>query len=303
MNSSPNFNRFFYTEQLQSLQKACKWLNVKRGRASKYIKLINEFYKHGIRSPDHLLAYYESCEIVEIYQCWEKSIINFPGLSHKIRKAFSKGPTLREYERTDTSTNRPRNDSFVYYLAGKLLKAGVMVVAVDGIIAKDSNFDGDADIAFLFNGCAISIECKRPQSKETIDDRVKEAIRQLGDVGGIVSLDCSALIRPLEHIIREGSPEEAELFLSNCLENSVKPICVKHLEDHIIGFLLFARAPCVIEIGYSQLFSPNGKNIIHCRQDCVNTFLALNNNNSQNTEAFRFIFESLHQLISSGKVP
>jgi hypothetical protein len=50
---------------------ACKWLNINRGHSTQYSKLIREFFEEDKRSPEHILAYSESCEIMDIYDLWE----------------------------------------------------------------------------------------------------------------------------------------------------------------------------------------------------------------------------------------
>lgn len=103
-------------EFISSLQNALDWLGINHGRGAKYKNLVCEFFLQDKRSKDHILAYNESCEIVDISQLWEHDIDQFLGLKEKIRAVCSKGPTLAEDERVDTSSNRSRNDAFVYLL-------------------------------------------------------------------------------------------------------------------------------------------------------------------------------------------
>ena len=53
----------------QELEQACKWLNIDRGRARDYVRLLEEF-RRGERGPEHVLAYYEADEIVQLFELW-----------------------------------------------------------------------------------------------------------------------------------------------------------------------------------------------------------------------------------------
>ena len=67
MDATPHLERGPYTDHLQSLQAACQWININRGRAAQDSKLVREFFAEGKRSREHILAYNESCEIIDIY--------------------------------------------------------------------------------------------------------------------------------------------------------------------------------------------------------------------------------------------
>ena len=54
---------------LQELEQAREWLNIDRGRAREYVRLLEE-YGRGERRPEHVLAYYEAYDIVELFQLW-----------------------------------------------------------------------------------------------------------------------------------------------------------------------------------------------------------------------------------------
>ena len=253
-------------------------MNIGKGRAAKYNEFIREFFEDGRRSPEHVLAYNESCEIMNIYDLWEKHIENFPGLEQKIRRVFVKGPIIREDERPDTSTNRPRNDAFVHLLAGKLIRAGIKVIAVDGLVARGAACHKDGDITFNWEGSVIDVQCKRPQSKESLDKRVREARRQLTKPSrqgrmGIIAIDCSALIRPLNNILEADSAELASRIIEERVERIVIPEVIRHFDDTIIGAFLFARVPTETRVGESPILSSNGKLIQYMRPDSVSTLL------------------------------
>ena len=118
----------------QELDQACEWLNIDRGRAREYVRLLKDFGR-GEHGPEHLLAYYEADEIVQLFELWGNDIGRFPGLQARLKQACAKGPAMTEDEKTSNSSNKPRNDAFGYLMAGKFLKAGISVGTVDGIRA------------------------------------------------------------------------------------------------------------------------------------------------------------------------
>jgi hypothetical protein len=61
MNRRPSFRKGSYTEQIVQLAAACDWLEIDRGRDVRYRQLIEEFFEEDARSPQHILAYGESC--------------------------------------------------------------------------------------------------------------------------------------------------------------------------------------------------------------------------------------------------
>lgn len=125
---APHFQSAHPTDYLRSLKAACEWMSIDLGRATQYRNLVREFFAEDKRSREHILAYNESCEIIDIYELWEAYTHHFPGLTQKVKAALSSGPSLREDERPETSNNRPRNDAFVYLVAGKLIRAGVKII-------------------------------------------------------------------------------------------------------------------------------------------------------------------------------
>lgn len=293
-----------YEAHVRSLMAACDWIGIDQGRAAQYGPLIRELFEGTERSREHILAYNESCEITDIYELWETNIDNFPNLHKKIRSTFSKGPILREDEKSYTSSNQARNDAFVYLLAGKFIRAGMTVVAVNGILSKHARCESEADITFDWNGSAIDVECKRPQTRGKVQMRVKEACGQLTNpkrLGrpGIVSLDYSAFIRRPGTVIEKDSAEEAEAFLAQLLKTAVTRQMAKRLTPTILGFLLFARAPAMIRKGHSKILSADGTPLQrYFRPESVSTSLIVINANSSHREVLDTVFQMLYQSLS-----
>lgn len=153
------FRKFSYDQHQADVDSACRWLGIGRGRALQYGKLLRELLEEDRRSPEHILAYTESCEIVDVYKLWEHRIDDFPELSDKIRAALSEGPLLRDDEKPAASSNRPRNDAFVYIIAETFLKAGIPVYAVEGVPARDAACSSEADFIFDCGDSLIDVEC------------------------------------------------------------------------------------------------------------------------------------------------
>ncbi len=183
---------------VQKLKRACHWLNIGQGRPRDYVRLLEEFNSAGPLGHEHALAYFESYEIVELLDLWEHRIHEFPGLKTKLRAACAKGPILTDEEKASNSGNRPRNELFVYLMAGKFLAAGISVHSIDGTCTPSGVSVSAADFSFDWNGCNINVECKRVNSPAQLQRRACHARDQIARSGqhGIIAIDCSVLARP-----------------------------------------------------------------------------------------------------------
>lgn len=204
-------------------------MDVGQGRAKDYFRLIKEhkILDNEKLTKEHILAHNESHEIVDLYELWNNNIKDFPGINNKIKTVFEKGPVLREGEIGNGKVKNSsihRNNAFTYLLGGKFISCNIKVVSVDGIShihnKRPVNF---ADITIDWNNLLIDIECKRPQNKKSIVGNFKKACKQISDWNriGIVGIDCSPFIRPSGTLINKESPEKAELFLSQKLEDII----------------------------------------------------------------------------------
>jgi hypothetical protein len=293
-----------HSEHLRSLKMACNWVGISRGRASGYYKYIRELFDHDIRSREHILAFNESCEIVDIYELWQQRIGIFPGLNEKIRRVFKKGPSLSEDERPDTSSQNPRDHAFEYLVAGKLLRAKIKVIAVDGVmIAEGTDFDiGDVDTAFQWNGLIINIECKRPQSEPALKGKVKQAHKKLTvapwrDHMGIIAVDCSVIIRQPGTLLEVDSPKQSHKALMMYLEKKIAEKLTMDLDSNILGFLVFARVPAMVR-QKSRILSPRQKPITYYSLYSVSTFLCITNPSSTDSKnIFRSVCKRLSRVV------
>ncbi len=284
------------SEHIQSLERACDWAGVSMGRAVKYKNLIREFVVDGKESLEHVLAYNESCEIIYIYEFWESHVSQFPGIEEKIKRCFKKGSILREDENPSESTNRPRNDAFVLFLAGVLMKADIKVMAVEGIVAQGMDCHDDADITIEWDGSVIDMQCKRPQTENALEERAEEAYKQLtksdreGQLG-IIAIDCSAIIRPLGKFVGAKSAEHAMQYLVDLLER-VKPKLISRFEPNILGHLLFGRIPGMTT-RISPILSLKGTPYKDLRQDSISRILCHGNPSSPDINKYISICEKI----------
>ena len=260
-------------EYIRNLETACKFLKIERGRAREYVRHLVEFNRAETLTPEHLLAYYESCVIEELFDLlWKNYFEVFPGIEKKIRKACAKGPFLREDEMPKTSSNRPRNDAFCYLVAGKFLSAAISVVSVDGISSRHFTCETSADLTFLWENKHVSVECKRPQSQEAMRGLAKKALKQLSSTGGcgIIAIDCSVICRPNGTVFEASSQEEAEYELYEQLSHDILPELNSMSAELLLGFLLFSRIPAMTAI---DLVDGGGKPIR--RRECIISWLAV----------------------------
>ena len=253
----------------QELEQACRWLNIDRGRARDYVRLLDEFGR-GERGPEHVLAYYEADEIVQLFELWGNDIDLFPGLKARLEKACVKGPVMTEDEKTFNSSNKPRNDAFGYLMAGKFRKAGISVSTVDGICAGSGKSKSAEDISLRWNGLDISVECKRPYSAKGFERLTKEAQRQIKKRRrhGIIIMDCSRLARPADRVFEPESPRVGADALHQWLEKEVEPKLPKPMAKKVLGSILFARIPAMTAIGILDANEQAWR-----RRDCISAIL------------------------------
>jgi hypothetical protein len=105
-------SRAHYTEHVARLTEACQWLGITQGRAVAYVTLVKGFFEKPLRTMEEIFSYNESCEVVDLWKLWRSHADDFPGLRQRLRQVCKKGPTLREAENPESSSNRPRNDAF-----------------------------------------------------------------------------------------------------------------------------------------------------------------------------------------------
>ena len=281
------------TDYLHRLDEACEWLALEQGRVRGYVRLLREFDEGNARSDEHILSYYESYEIVELYELWHSKIDAFPGLYDKLREACGSGPVLREGENLSSSGNRARNDAFAFLMAGKFLAAGILVENVDKISALPTNSAvPDADFSFSWEGASIDVECKRLQSQARLPRRAREARNQIERGGrcGIIAIDCSVLYRPSGTLLETDCSKRAAGDMSGWLQTNIEPKIRPGLTPAILGFILYSRVPAMTATGVLD-----SKGIDIRRRDCVSSRLAVGNPSYPDPSVLR----DIQQLLAS----
>ena len=288
----PKLKKQATNEFINTLQRACHWLEIEHGRTRTYVRLLQEFQSVPQRTREHILAYYESCDIVELVELWENHIHQFPGLKAKLQTACRKGPIVTEDEKTSTSSNKPRNDLFVYLMAGKFLAAGISVDTVDGICATHGITEFTADFSFLWNTLNMNVECKRIHSPAQLLKRAKDARDQVLETRrtGIIAIDCSVIARPSGTLLETESPLQAEREMSRWLEHNIVPQLLTALSPKILGFILFARIPAMTVTG---ILDPSEQ--VYRRRDRISSILAVGNRSCSDRTILQDIAQRLRK--------
>lgn len=268
----------------ETISEALKWMGIEHGRATEYRRLCEEFAK-GKTSRMHFFIYNESCEIIDIYSAWKDKIVNFPGLEAKIRAVFVKGHVLREMENHKTSSNRSRNDAFVYVVAGKLLHVpNVTLLSVDSIpnrtIQEAMTENLSNDIVMRLNGLIVKVECKRPMKAVSLNGNVKKAVKQLEkdkDCAGIVAADLSRSIREDYQYLEASVVRKASDFISSEVQKLLMPYARAFKGENLLGFIGFARVPLVTPVQSAILQSDGQPYAWQVRINSALCFLLIKN--------------------------
>lgn len=267
MNFAPSTkSTIFHSSVLNAgLEKACNWAQIDRGRVTRYAQLIAEYFEGKGISQEHVLAYHEAVEIVEIYELWSRRVNEFPGLKARISESFTSGVLIEDDENLATSGNRPRNDEFAFLVAGRLLVAGCEVLAVDGINRSGESGNWVGDVSIRQDGVVLDVQCKRPRSSQAIDRNVTRARKQILNADsprrGIIAIDASVIIRPrgtlwpangvagasdrLSQLIQPHAESVAKVlnFFTTRDESGVEST---KLHKEIAGLIWFGRLPSMV---------------------------------------------------------
>src|SRR3970040_1242820 len=160
--------------QIRLIEEACGWAGISQGRATKYTRLLRELLQENQRSPEHLLAWHESSDVTEMYELWCMKTDLFPDLKDRICTTLRDGPVLSA-EENSSSTNRARNNAFNYLLAGRLLGAGLDLLAVDECRRDSETTQWRGDITLNHQGTVLDIQCKRPWRQNSLIENIKRA--------------------------------------------------------------------------------------------------------------------------------
>lgn len=287
---------------ITQLQQGCAWAGIGRGRATRYGKLISEFFAGSGNSQEHVLACYEGSEITNIYELWSQKVEEYPGLKAKIAESFKSGPIVRENENLATSSNRPRNDAFAFLIAGRLLAAGCEVLAVDGVgrAMESTRWIGDATVRH--DGIVLDVQCKRPQTIDSIQSNIEKARNQILGAAcpgaGIIAIDLSVIIRPGGMFLPADNVGIASAKLSGLIQPHAEAAFDSMDCPQIAGIIWFATLPCRISAA-SRIANPaGGKYEVDRPYHAAEIAIALNSN-SPHASALRSIGERLQEWLKS----
>lgn len=237
--------RFNLSDLAINLQTICDTLEIKYGRIVDLKRLLeNRNFRFDEQLKQQEFAVNEAWEIVSIYDYWHAHWDNFENLQERITRIFRTGPTHSEFERTDSNTNRPRNDGFAYLLAGKLIIGGISVISVDGLPRKGSDYASNADIIINLSDKLVRVECKRIFQINNLAQRIKEGCKQIIESGheGAVSIDCSRIVRNSWHHLVASDSVNAEKYLFKTVHDLVSPH-LDQVDGDKVGLIAFARVP------------------------------------------------------------
>ena len=253
-------------QYIRNLDEVCCWLGVTKGRATQCKKCLEEVRDGSAIRDEHLMACFEACDLVEIFGLWRENVECFPRLKEKLKRIFEKGPLLVDYERADSVQSR--NNAFSAIIAGRLLEAQLDVVQVEECRKENTKITTTADCTIKLKRELVNVECKRLHSLKNWMDRVEHAKKQIkkAEKKGIVALDCSILIRPEETVYPSNNAVLAAEEHLDWLEHNIYESASCILSSKVIGLMLYARVPTMIEtprIGKDH-FAPRMFSVISC---------------------------------------
>lgn len=285
-----------YSVIQQSLADACKWAGVAKGRIRDYQRHLEQFNVENTHSRETLLSTTDILDILDVWEFWKVHENNFPGIRKKIRRVIENGPILPEDEIIENGDNRARNDLFVYHFAGKLIRAGIQVLSIDGIAQGNYPSISHGDIVCKFQNEEISIECKRPQKPATIGSCAWKAWRQIqeSERKGCMALDCSKAIHPTGTLFDFSNDDMACKTLLDKIEVDIIPIIWPYLTENVLGAFLVVSVPGMKKIKESTILRPNGTPFNHYTPFKVSTMLtAIKDRIGENHHFMKWIKDQL----------
>lgn len=198
-------------------------------------------------------AIYEAFELIDVHGAlagkYDDDIVRH-------LKQVAGGPATYSDENPASSSNRARNIAFELAVMAYLAKAGLLLY-----------FTTAADVTCVFENRTLLFECKRPQSLDVVDRRVKDGLEQLkkrintlqkATRRGLVALELTKAINPKfevfvtqsEDEIGRSMTEQVDRFIARYKPSWENPRC-----NQTIGVLVRLRQMNIVEYdGYSKLF-------------------------------------------------
>ncbi|MFZ5805603.1 MAG: hypothetical protein ACOY3I_00130 [Verrucomicrobiota bacterium] len=234
-----NYSKLSYEEQDNELNEALSWLsqlgiNCDSTRLGHYARTSKGIVNYRQSDPEFLNALYEINEIIKIH----KNLKDFPSSLEILKKYknIRKGP----FQALDESSNSNdgRNLTFELFLISCFVKAGF-----------EMNLNSLSDICFLFRDHEIFIECKRPQTFDSVEENIENACDQLSkrclskNSLGILALSIGKCFNQGRKLLNASDNAKLEQSLFSHLERFVKEhrtsSIIQKSSSQIIGLLGF----------------------------------------------------------------
>lgn len=249
-----------FAESATEFDKALHWirsfgLSSDRGRFSDYHKALSLLAE--VKTPedarriltemkyaDLINGLYEGKELVMIYRGFSDQ--NVPGLRERLRE-YIKGPSSTELE--TLSSHRPRDFGFELRIGAHFAASGFKV-----------DYSSLADLEIDHEGKILYVECKRPSSIDSLEERVKEAFDQLTDryegstdarlKRGIIALSITKLENPDHKLVLAKSEKTLGEILSAIIKlfaNEHKMYWEREMDMRTIGLIIHFQTIAIIE--------------------------------------------------------
>lgn len=250
-----------YEEIIRQLDYVQKWfeslnINFARSRFDKCrrnIEMLNQYHQEGrvkefVALTDFkeiVFSLAESSEFSIIYQQLKDAD---PKFLRKRLRVVAQGPLMIDQEEPTKSTGQPRDCLFELNIIAHLKAAGFQVV-----------FDSYSDAHCLFESKHVLFECKRPQTRNSVERNFFEAKKQLTasldklnkpNSKGIIVLSIGKILNKGQMFVV--GKNEADLVAKLDIEmrktwDDFKHLERKILDTRIIGVFCYLNGPAVIE--------------------------------------------------------
>ena len=116
---------------------------------------------------------------------------------------------------------------------------------------------------------------------------------------GIIVIDCSAALRPVETILESTTEDEAIEFLNKLVATEAKPIVEREFRKNVMGAIFFMRAPVHTVHKISPILSATGEKIITYTRNTASSLVSFGNGSSPYGDLFKKLADRLRVSIQS----
>ena len=274
-----SFSKRTFEEKEQLMHLATDWLaslnidyyKTRVGEYSRDIQRLNEAQQTNSvqklldkgKFPKHVNSLFELSEIIFIYEGLHP--IADTRLTQRIRD-FVKGTEQVTSESTKSMSTKGRDISFELFMASLFARAGY-----------ELDFGSEADLMAISTQHTFFVECKRPQSINSVRSNVRGAAKQIvkrltgskasSSSYGVIALSISKIINPDLELLVALNEQSINQRLINESENFIE-LNQHHWsnlkENKLIGIMTLLQTPAVVE-NHNMITTCNflmGNNII-----------------------------------------